>query len=396
MDGFKRGGQPSGAPMAMSDKPNEEPITSPEVVEPSATDDDATLAPKQKRSRWWLKRLALIVTVLTLATVGIGYGWYQYQLTAVNSTDTSVHRVEIKEGSTAAETAKLLKTSGLIRSELAFDIYTRVSGTRSKLQAGTCKLTPAESVESIVNKLTAGCVDFKSILFYPGATLTDIVAKPTKQDVTSVLLRAGYSLADISTAFNKTYSGPLFADKPPLADLEGYVYGETYYVDGTATVEQVLQRTFDEMYAVIEQNDLIPAFKKHGLNLYQAITLASIIQREVRSEADMRQVAQVFFKRLDEHTSLGSDPTSIYAAHKLNVLPSTTIDSPYNTRIHQGLPPGPIASPGISALKAVASPAEGDYLFFLSGDDGKTYFARTQAEHESNIVNYCQKLCSEL
>ena len=94
--------------------------------------------------------------------------------------------------------------------------------------------------------------------------------------------------------------------------------------------------------------------------------------------------------------SLGSDVTFQYAAIKQGVPATPTLDSPYNTRLHLGLPPGPISSPGITALKAVAAPATTDYLFFLSGDDGITYFAHTVDEHEANIKNHCAVNCSTL
>ncbi len=90
---------------------------------------------------------------------------------------------------------------------------------------------------------------------------------------------------------------------------------------------------------------------------------------------------------------LGSEVTFEYAAKKLGVAATPTLDSPYNTRIYPGLPPGPIATPGVDAMKAVANPASGDYLYFLSGDDGKTYFAMTDAEHERNITDHCQQKC---
>lgn len=91
---------------------------------------------------------------------------------------------------------------------------------------------------------------------------------------------------------------------------------------------------------------------------------------------------------------LGSDVTYHYAADKLGVEPSPSLESPYNTRIHKGLPPGPIATPGLSALMAVADPASGDYLYFLSGDDDKTYYAKTEQEHQANIENHCKIKCS--
>jgi UPF0755 protein len=91
---------------------------------------------------------------------------------------------------------------------------------------------------------------------------------------------------------------------------------------------------------------------------------------------------------------LGADATFVYAAKKLGTAPSVNLESPYNTRIHAGLPPGPIASPGKSALEAAGNPATGDYLFFVSGDDGTTYFTRTQQEHDQKTREYCHKNCS--
>ncbi len=341
------------------------------------------------------KIIAIIIATIVLAVAGMGV-WGIEQLKPVDASDTIEQKVQVVEGTAFTYVSSRLKERGLIRNTFVFDIYARLSGQRSAIQAGTCKLSPADSSQEILKKLTAGCQDFISIMFFPGATLVDSKYKPAKQDVTSVLLKAGFSEAEISAALSKRYTGPLFADKPADTDLEGYVFGETYYVDTNFTVEQILQKSFDEMYAQITANNLIPKFEKQGLTLYQAITLASIVQREVHSQEDMNQVAQVFIDRYKSDMSLGSDVTFIYGADKLGVAPTVDLDSPYNTRNRVGLPPGPISSPSIMALKAIANPAPGDYVYFVAGDDGKTYFARTEAQHQANIKKYCQKLCSEL
>jgi UPF0755 protein len=213
-------------------------------------------------------------------------------------------------------------------------------------------------------------------------------------DNKKVLLEAGYNQAEIDAAFKKTYESPLFQDKPANADLEGYIYGETYTFSAGSTVEQILQRTFDEFYAAISENDLISGLRAQGFNLYQGVTLASIIQREVSGQADSAQVAQIFLKRLNEGMPLGADATFVYVANKAGITPTVDLDSPYNTRIHTGLPPGPISAPGVAALQAVAHPAEGDYLYFVSGDDGKNYYSRTIEEHEKNTREYCKINCS--
>lgn len=121
--------------------------------------------------------------------------------------------------------------------------------------------------------------------------------------------------------------------------------------------------------------------------------MASIIQREVATAEDAAQVAQVFKLRYDQGMQLGSDVTYQYIADKTGQPRSVDFDSPYNTRRYVGLPPGPISSPGLASLKAVGNPAPGDFVYFLSGDDDKTYFARTNEEHERNIRDHCQKKC---
>lgn len=339
--------------------------------------------PPRKRRLWWIISGVLIVCVLTI--VAIFVAWYRVSLQPVNTNDHARTRVQIANGSSVEEIARVLEQKKLIRSKLAFLLYTRVSGARSTLQAGTYHLSPSESTKAIVGHLASGKIDQITITFLPGATLAENK---------TVLVKAGYTETEIDTALSKSYNHPLFADKPTTADLEGYIYGETYHFNGNATVEEILTKTFDQYYKTLTQDGLIEAFKAKGLNLYQAVTLASIIQREVSGAHDQKQVAQVFFKRLSIGMELGADATYQYAAKKLNVPPSVDLESPYNTRKYPGIPPGPIAVPGRSALQAVASPAAGDYLYFVSGDDNKNYFAHTFEEHEANIRAHCVIKCS--
>lgn len=342
------------------------------------------LLPAKKR-RHIVRWVILGIVGVIIALVASALVWYKLALRPANAQDTSQVRITIPDGTSPSSIGQMLEDKKLIRSKYAFDIYTRLSGNRSKLQAGTYSISASESLQSVVNDLVSGKVDKLTVTFLPGATVAD-----DKQ----VLKKAGYSDDAINAAFSKQYDQPLFAGKPTGADLEGYIYGDTYAFNSDATVEQILTRTFDEYYSVIQDNKLVDGFQKQGLSLYQGITLASIIQKEVSGASDERQVAQIFLKRLQIGMPLGSDVTYHYAAAKLGVAPSPTLNSPYNTRINTGLPPGPISTPGLTALQAVANPAPGDYLFFLSGDDGKTYFAKTDQEHQANIDQYCKIKCS--
>jgi len=340
--------------------------------------------PKKSRVRrfiWW--SLGIFVFALIALAVGL-YAWYTTALQPVVSDSAEKARIQIIQGSSPSDIGNMLEEKKIIRSHIAFDLYTRFTGTQAQLQAGVYSLAPSESTQEIVTHLVSGNTDEFSITFLPGATLAEN---------RTVLIRAGYSAAEVDEALDKTYDHPLLAGKPTSSDLEGYIYGETYSFASNATVDQILVRTFDEFYKAIQDDNLLAGFENQGLDLYEAITLASIIQREVPHASDQKQVAQVFLGRLAAGMELGSDVTYQYAAKKLGVTPSPSLDSPYNTRRYPGLPPGPIASPGETALEAVAAPATGDYVFFLSGDDDITYFGRTVEEHEANIRDHCKIKC---
>jgi len=352
---------------------------------------------KKKSIKNILSRSGIIFAAVIVITFIIALVWYNILLSPLGGDSSQLKKITIEPGSNSMEIGKELKKRLIIRSSTAFDIYTRITGKNSTLQAGTYQLSSAESVPEIVEHFIKGSVDQFSITFFPGATLTDntSTSDSKKYDVTTVLKNAGYSQQEITSALNDNYDSPLFEGKPDGTDSEGYIFGETYNFNIGASVHEIFQRTFDEFYAKLQENNLITAFNNHGLNLYQAITLASIIQREVGGEQDQRQVAQVFYLRLSLGMVLGSDVTYQYITDKNGVERDPSYDSPYNTRIYKGLPFGPISVPSMSALLAVAFPTEGDYLYFLSGDDGKTYFGRTEEDHQSNIINHCVINCSK-
>lgn len=339
--------------------------------------------------------LKIFIITIFLAVIGC-VSWYYYQLSPVNNNSHQTIQITINPGTSPTEIGKTLEKESVIRSAFAFNIYLRISGNINILKAGFYNLSPADSTQQIVEHLVYGSTKTFNITFYPGAILKDNSDKlaSKKTDVYSVLKNAGYSDEEINLAFTATYNSPLFDGKPETADLEGYVFGETYNFNEGVSVKEILQRTFDEYYKKIQDNNLIEKFESHGLNLYQAITLASIVQREVSNPTDQKQVAQVFYKRMEIGMALGSDVTYQYIADKLGIARDPGIDSPYNTRMYAGLPPGPISAPGLSSLIAVAEPATGDYLYFLSGDDGIMYYAYTNEEHESNIIDHCAINCS--
>ena len=373
----------------MQDKSNTTP--QPIVGQPSGLKHHKKISAKKIIFRIF----AVLIAIGAGITIGF-FAWFTGQLSPLDKDSDQLIVVKIETGQSPAQIADDLKNASVIKSSAAFNIYVRFTGKNSQLQAGIYRLSPTESTQQIVEHLIKGNVDQFSITFYPGATLVDNYTKDEskKYDVTTVLERAGYSSGEIASALSKTYDSPLFEDKPAGADLEGYIYGETYKFNVGASVEDILQATFDEFYKDVEANNLIEAFDSHGLTLYEGITLASIVQREANSVDSQKQVAQVFYSRISSGMALGSDVTYQYICDKMGVERSVAYDSPYNTRRYMGLTPGPIAVPGLSALLAVAEPADGDYLYFLAGDDKVIYFAHTEAEHEQNIVDHCQVGCA--
>jgi UPF0755 protein len=433
MDGFKRPKRPT-LPQQASNRVLPRPSTLDEARLPAVgspdrqTDwgEDALLAehsempptievvkqPSRRRT-WFLRLFAIVIGALLVLGLAM-FVWYQQGISAKNSSDTTDYKVVINPGASVGYVAKSLESRGIIKNKLAFELYARLSGKATSLKEGTCKVKASQSASEILDILSKGCNEFKIVTFFPGATIEQPLYKPAHAELDKTmyikyrLSQAGYSNDEITAALGQEYAGPLFAGKPADAGLEGYIYGETYYVDVDASAQKVLQTTFDQMYADMKKNNLPTLYAKQNLTMYQAITLASIVQRELNCEGKptaerkercyqyQRTIAQIFLKRLKEGISLGSDVTFIYAADMRGVAPTVDIDSPYNTRIHTGLPPGPIASPGLLALRAVANPSDTNYLFFIAGDDGLIYFAKDQAGHEENIKNHCQKLCNEL
>lgn len=334
----------------------------------------------RKDLRWFLiVGLGVLLLGALLSTVA----WYSW---AVGARDTTPHqvRVVVEPGDTAASIATTLYDHELIRSRLAFNLYIQLTGTRSKLQAGGYVLSSDQNLSTIVDHLVSGKTDEINLTIPPGLTLKELGAH---------LLDDGFSQQEIDASFTAIYTHPLLASKPATASLEGYIYPETYRMNANQSLSDLFIRSFDELYKTLQEKKYLEEFQKRNLTIHQALTLASIVQKEVKSPTDQKQVAQVFLKRLSSGIQLGSDVTYMYAAKELGVKATPSLDSPYNTRKYVGLPPAPIANMNPSAIDAIAFPAPGDYLYFVAGDDGATYFSHTEAEHNANISAHCKTLC---
>jgi UPF0755 protein len=213
--------------------------------------------------------------------------------------------------------------------------------------------------------------------------------------IRDTLIKAGFSASDVSAALDpSSYAGnPALADNPAGASLEGFLYPDSFQKTTNTRPQVIVQESLNETAQHLTPN-VRAAFAGEGLSVYQGVTLASIVEQEVSKDSDRAQAAQVFLSRIKQGISLGSDVTAFYGAIVAGKTPSTTYDSPYNTLLHKDLPPGPISNVNDSSLNAVAHPAHTNWLYFVSGDNGNTYFSNTLDQQQANTQQYCHKLCS--
>lgn len=335
-----------------------------------------------------MKRVLIGLVLLSVLAIGVGvYGARKYYFNNLKAVSTSQKTVTITipKGSALGEIADILHTKGVIRSTWAFKQYVRNQGLQDSIQAGTYAVKPSQNVEAIVAIITEGKVESNLLTIKPGQRL---------DQVEQTFVNAGFTPEAVEKAFDPAqYAGhPALVDKPANASLEGYLYPESFQKTAETTPEQIITSSLDEMAKRLTP-ELPAAFVGQGLSVHQAVIMASIVEREVASEDDRTQVAQVFLKRLSSGKRLESDATASYGAILANQEPSLTYDSLYNTYYHDGLPPGPISNVTDKSLEAVARPATTNWLYFVSGDDGKTYFSSTLQEHEALTAQHCKKLC---
>ncbi|HZW02316.1 MAG TPA: endolytic transglycosylase MltG [Anaerolineaceae bacterium] len=294
----------------------------------------------------------------------------------------------IESGASPSVVAERLEADGLIRDADAFRRYLIYSGIDRRIQAGEYRLSPAMTGVEIAQQLQDATPDEVTFHILPGWRAEEIAASlPTS------------GLAVTSDEFlGLVYDFPaewLPADWPPLSSVEGFLAPGEYTFSREASAETMVQAFVARSAEVIDA-ELIAGFERQGLTLTEAVTLASIVEKEGVAEEERPLIASVFYNRLAAGMKLDSDPTAQYAVgyneaqatwwtNPLSVA-DLQVDSPYNTYVYGGLPPGPICNPALSALRAVAYPAETPYYYFRARCDGSGQheFAVTYDEHLQN------------
>lgn len=328
---------------------------------------------RQKRGSGVLKAIVLLFFVILVAA-GLA-GWAMFTPFGP-SAETFV---DIAPGSSTIDIARQLQTEGIVRNQLAFDLWRWIR--KGKLKAGEYRFDHPAPLTEVYDRIARGEVYTVAVTVPEGATIFDVATRleqagiATRKDFLDQQGRLTDLIADLD---------------PHAKSLEGYLFPDTYRFPRKAAPLQIataMVRRFRTVAAEIGLKE----------NVHDVVTLASLVERETAVDAERPLVASVFENRLAKHMPLMTDPSVIYGLEVKNAwrgvihASDLKLDTPYNTYLHPGLPPGPVANPGLPALKAAMQPAHTKYLYFVAAGvnpQGESLFSATLEEHSRNVTGY--------
>ena len=331
----------------------------------------------------WIKRLLLLCVLIALV-LGAG-GWWIYSQVVEPYRGYSEPEVfvDIPPGSSTASIGNRLVDAGVVRDARTFQVGLWISGRSRSLRAGEYRFDAPLHALDVIDKIARGDVYRRRLTFREGLTISEMA---------EVFEERGFgNAADFRKAAE---NASLILDLDPGAtDLEGYLFPETYALPRGTTAAAVVTQMVDAF-----KTALTPEIRSNattaGLSVRQLVTLASLVEKETGTASERPLVAAVYANRLKIGMGMQADPTVIYALQKAGTYTGNLrrddlqFDSPYNTYRYPGLPPGPIAAPGKASLEAAAKPADVDYLYFVSKNDGSHVFASSLEEHNRNVQTW--------
>jgi len=334
------------------------------------------------------KKTIVGIVVLIIFTVLIYFKWSSDNMIKMietpNSSEDKAVSFEIKQGESLSSVAKDLKDKGLLGDANLFIKYAKKIGSDKEIKSGVYSLNTNMTPKRILDSLTAGSRE-EVWLTIPEGWRIDQIAKYL---VGQRMIKKESDFEDIAKVKNFS-STPFLSGLSGNTTLEGYLFPDTYRVYSDAKPEDIIQAMLDNFGKKMTK-DMIDRANKMGFTLHQFITLTSIIEKESAHNEDIRKISSVYHNRLKQDMLFQSDATITYITRRPDARPSiaeTETDSPYNTYIHKGLPPGPVGNPGVAAMEATLNPESTNYLFFVSRDN-RAYFASTYEGHLENIAKY--------
>ena len=316
------------------------------------------------------KRFIVLILFLVILFAG-GYLWWNQAIAPLDKKFLEYKTFVVEKGEDARSIAKNLHSQGFIRDPIAFFLYARFGGYQDKIQAGDFRLSPSMDLSTIMDSLTHGTLDVW-------------ITIPEGWRSEEIALLLAQELGIPESEFIKVAR-------------EGYMFPETYLVPKDASASSVVN-ILNATFAKKVSSEIRQKAKARGLNLDELLIIASMVEREARLDEDRPVVASVIINRLDERMKLDIDATVQYALgynpseknwwKKNLTVEDLKIDSPYNTYTNAGLPPAPIANPGLEAILAVVNAPDTEYLYYVSDANGKIHPAKTAEEHNANVKKF--------
>jgi UPF0755 protein len=324
-----------------------------------------------------VKFLTVLFVIALFVTAGAAY----YLVTTpigppAGTSEANSTYVDIGPGTGTRAIAAQLEQAGVLRSRYAFELLRIVKG--GKLEAGEYRFDHPAPATEVYARIVRGDVYTRTLTIPEGYNIFDIA---------SAIEAAGFGDRADFLAAERTQTALIADLSPHAASLEGFLFPDTYRFPTRATAAQILAAMVHRFRQVSVELSL-PA------DPLRTVILASLIEKEVSQDAERPLVAGVFANRIDRNMPLATDPSVVYAAllegRYRGAIYASDLKSPsrYNTYVHTGLPPGPIANPGVAALKAALAPAQTDYLYFVADAQGHSRFSATLKQHDEQVQEY--------
>jgi len=332
--------------------------------------------------QWFVVLLFLLPAALGIPAV-IGYNWVDHQLHQPANPGNSKVRFVVPPGATFHEVADTLHRTGLIDSVTVFDLYARYKHLDRNVQAGAYDLSRNLNMIQILTALQTAIPDEIFVTIPEGYTIQKTAAMLDKG---GLIKGSDYTALAVQGKFNYDF----LKDLPPGASLEGFLFPDTYLIPRAGTAKDLITQQLEAFKRLWNDTRQGQAAARK-LNALQVVTIASLIEREARFQEDRPLVASVIYNRLAAGWALQIDATVLYAKgvwQSTVTIDDRKINSPYNTYLHTGLPPGPIANPGIKAIDAALQPADTGYFFYLSDPQGHNHYAKTNEEFARLLKQY--------
>lgn len=321
------------------------------------------------------KILLILLGFLALILIFISYITFQ-SFKPVDAAGRAVD-FEIKPNTSTIQIAEDLENKGLIKSKWLFVVFLKLN--RRTIQAGIYEISPSDNLSKIASILTEGQVKNWVITFPEGFSLKDIAAELDQKKI--VKKEDFLNEATQVSKYSKKFP---FLTSIKSSNLEGYLFPDTYRFSFKTTSSEIVSKMLSNFDKKVNSK-IKDEVKNQGKNLNEVIILASIIEREAKKDEDRPKIASVYLNRLAKNMKLEADPTIQYAKgswEPITIGDYQSINSPYNTYKYTGLPPGPIANPGLASILAVLNPAKTNYLYFFSTKTGEAIYSVTEDEHD--------------